>query len=85
MWKDMGLMRMRVLPMLRSWRILVPIKMADGFEAAILALEKRAMLLERIQLGPTVTNVGAGITLPGNVGLRTHHRSSSQSWCFDPP
>jgi hypothetical protein len=43
----------------------------------------RAMLPERIQLGPAVTYVGAGITLPGNVGLRTDHRSSSQSWCFD--
>jgi hypothetical protein len=59
MWTDIQLLWVRVLPILRSWRILMPLQMADCFEATILALERGAMLPERIQLGPVV-NDGAG-------------------------
>jgi hypothetical protein len=41
----------RVLPMLRSCRILVPLRLAIGFNTAISSLEKVAWSPEQIELG----------------------------------
>jgi hypothetical protein len=39
-WLGMQMLWKRVLPMLRSWRILVPLRLAVGFDNAISLLEK---------------------------------------------
>jgi hypothetical protein len=39
----------RVIPMLRCWRVLIPLKMMAGYEEVITTLEREAMKPERIK------------------------------------
>jgi hypothetical protein len=47
----MKLLWQRVLPMVRCWRVLVPLKLMDGFDSAISSLEGLMMQLEAIDQG----------------------------------
>jgi hypothetical protein len=42
----------RLIPLLRCWKILMPLKMNDAFKDAYLVLEKVAVLAEPIMLSP---------------------------------
>jgi hypothetical protein len=53
-WKSMKQLWSVVIPMLRCWRIIMPLKISVGFDAVIDLLEKlnsRPMLLEQAQAG----------------------------------
>jgi hypothetical protein len=47
-WLEMKQVWHRVIPMLKCWRILVPVSSLGGFDAVLGILEKLAMHLERI-------------------------------------
>jgi hypothetical protein len=53
-WLGMQMLWKRVLPMLRSWRILVPLRLAVGFDNAISLLEKITWRPEQIMQSPLV-------------------------------
>jgi hypothetical protein len=38
----------KVMPVLRSWRILVPMKSSDGFDSALVVLEKMVYAPEQL-------------------------------------
>jgi hypothetical protein len=49
-WVGMRMLWQRVLPMLRCWKILVPIRLMDGFDSVVSSLEKMTKEPEPIEL-----------------------------------
>jgi hypothetical protein len=49
-WLGMQMVWRRVLQMLRCWRVLIPLKMEDGFDSAISSLEQVCWRPEQIEL-----------------------------------
>jgi hypothetical protein len=59
-WWSMKAVWQRVLPMLKCWKVLVPLKMMAGFEGVISSLEVAAWRPEQITDGRTIQNAGPG-------------------------
>jgi hypothetical protein len=55
----MKMLWQRVLPMLRCWKILIPLKMAAGFDGALASMEKMVWAQEQIMWMPMGAS-GAG-------------------------
>jgi hypothetical protein len=53
-WTGMKLLWQKVVPMLRCWKVLVPIMMEVGYESVISSLEKMMMELEMIEFSSLV-------------------------------
>jgi hypothetical protein len=77
-WVNRRMVWWRVLVMLRSWRILVPLKMLDGFDAALSSLEMLVGAPEQIPWRPMSRN---GVW-PDGVD---DGRRGTQLVQFDPP
>jgi hypothetical protein len=52
-WVSMQMLWHRVLPMLRCWKILVPIQLMDDFDSVVASLERMMMEPELIELKPS--------------------------------
>jgi hypothetical protein len=68
-WVGMKLLWDQVMPMLQCRKVLVPVKMVDGFDNAISLLENLAWRLERIKLPLAGRNVQAHLMVEGNNSL----------------
>jgi hypothetical protein len=45
-WIGMGLLWQRMMPLIRCWKILVPLKMSEDFESVCSKMERRVMMRE---------------------------------------
>jgi hypothetical protein len=77
-WTGMRLLWRMVPPMLRSWRVLVPVKMEVGFEDVLTALDTKVFALETVawrtegrdaQPDRSLTRDGDGLVSDGSSAL----------------
>jgi hypothetical protein len=61
-WSSMKTLWRRVVPMIRSWRVLTPLKLADGFDSSLTSLEAAVWAPEKIQWRPLLADAGGGLS-----------------------
>jgi hypothetical protein len=49
------------VPMIRSWRVLIPLKMADGFDSVLSSLKTTVWVPEQMQWRSTSTDAGCSM------------------------